>query len=146
VEHHAGDIGGFAERGIADHVNVGETGDSERVAEAGTARAFDIAQDFQVLRDAEAEIGSFDAGGGMVLIAAEGVGSGIGRAKRCVLRADEIALEGEPIAIVLPIGFGCGAVLSAEQGGREKEKKREAQKFYGERRGGRESIGGRNIH
>ena len=41
VQHHSRDVRSFAQRWVANHVHVGETGDAERIAESGSAGAFD---------------------------------------------------------------------------------------------------------
>ncbi len=68
MQHHPRDIRGFAQRGIANHVHVGETGDAERVAEAGASGAFDVGKNLQPVGDLETGIERLDPRGGVFLV------------------------------------------------------------------------------
>ncbi len=63
MQHHSRNVRGFAQRWVAHHVHIGETGDPESVAQSSAARAFDVGEDLQTRHDAEAGVECLDAGG-----------------------------------------------------------------------------------
>ena len=68
VQHHARDVRRFSKSGIAHYIHVWETADAQRVAEAGSSRAFDIAKDLQPLRNLEAGVERLHARGRMFFV------------------------------------------------------------------------------
>ena len=66
----------------------------ERVA----AGFFDVGEDFEGGRDAEAGVESHDAGDGFLPVGLEGVWAGVGRVERGMGLEDEVHLAGEPDA------------------------------------------------
>ena len=96
MQHLAGHVRRGAERWIPNHVHVGEAGETERVAEAAAARAFNVCQDFKIPGDLESGVERQDAGGGVFAIRVQAVGPAVLGEKRAVFLADEVGLAGDP--------------------------------------------------
>ena len=104
MKHHSRDVGGFSERGVADHVDVGKSSYAQGVAQAGPARAFQIEEKFQIFSDTETRIQGLDARGCVFRVGAQAVRPTVFRVERRLLLADEIGLDREPVTVVAPIG------------------------------------------
>ena len=108
MEHHPRDVWGFTQRWVADNVHVGKSAGTESIAETGPARAFDIGQDFQQIRDLEAGIERFDPGCRVLFVGAEAVWSGIQRGECGMLLTNEVRLRRDPEAVPKRVAPGTG--------------------------------------
>ncbi len=79
MQHHARNIGGLAQSGVAHDVDVRKSGNAKRVAQAGTTRAFEVEKELQILGDPETGIEGFDARGCVFLIRAQAVRTAVFR-------------------------------------------------------------------
>ena len=96
MEHHASHVGRGAECRIADDIQVGESGNTERVAEPVATRTFDVGQDLQIWRDLEPCVQCEDARGGVLASGLKAVGTAVRRRKIAVLLANKICLARDP--------------------------------------------------
>ncbi len=78
-----------------DHVDISEACYSQRVAEPGSASAFDVGEDFEPRRNLKTGIQRLNPRGGMFRFRPETVRTGIFRTERPLL-ADEIRLDRNP--------------------------------------------------
>jgi hypothetical protein len=77
VQHDLQHVGGFAQGGIANDIDISKTRDAERIAQARAARAFEIEQKLQILSDSEAGIERLDARGLVLLVRAQTVDAAV---------------------------------------------------------------------
>ena len=104
VPHEARHVGSLAERGIADHVEVEESGDAESFAEPVAAGFLDIAEELGGFRDAQTGVESEHARTGVLGFRSETVFPLVRRMKRGMPLGDEIRLAGEPDTVPLGVG------------------------------------------
>ena len=79
VEHAASEIGGFAEKGIADDVEIGVSGEAEAGTERGAAGFFDVGEKFSGIVQAVAGVERQDSGRGFFVVGLQAVRAGVER-------------------------------------------------------------------
>ena len=108
VDSSAGEIGRRAEIGIADHIEIGESSETQGFAKAAAAGAFEVDQQVgvvaQVVVRLVAEIEGFDQGGFVLRRIIEAVGALVGRMEAGLGLEDGVGLAGNPPACRLAVG------------------------------------------
>ena len=102
VKLDAGDVGGGAEVGVADDVEVGEAGEAEGLGDAAAAGGLDVEDEVGVgargVEDLRAEVKGTEKGGLVLAAAVERVDALVGGVERGVRLEDDVGLAGEEVS------------------------------------------------
>ena len=118
MQHDARDVGGFAQGRVAHHVDVGEPGHAQGIAQSGAARAFEVEEKLKISVIRKAAEKRLYAGRRVFRVRAQAVGPAVLCRKGRLLLANEVGLNGEPVTVVVPI---CLVTLSNKERGSEQD-------------------------